>query len=56
MVESQTTVDVSNRLLELTERLREEAGFAEVVAALRAGHGATLGGVWGSSSRWPRRH
>ena len=29
--------------------MREEAGFAEVVAALWAGHGATLGGVWGSS-------
>ncbi|HEX3997269.1 MAG TPA: transcription-repair coupling factor [Pirellulales bacterium] len=49
MVESQTTADVMQRLLELAERLREDAGFAEVVAALKAGHGATLGGVWGSS-------
>ena len=49
MVESQTIADVADRLLELADRLREEAGFAEVVAALKAGHGATLGGVWGSS-------
>ncbi len=49
MVESQTLVAVTDRLLELAGRLREEAGFAEVVAALKAGHGATLGGVWGSS-------
>ena len=54
MVESQTAVGVADRLLELAERLRADAGFAEVVAALKAGHGATLGGVWGSSSRWPR--
>jgi transcription-repair coupling factor (superfamily II helicase) len=49
MVESQTAVGVADRLLELAERLRADAGFAEVVAALKAGHGATLGGVWGSS-------
>ena len=48
MVESPTTAEVSSRLSELTERLRLDSGFAEVVAALKAGHGATLGGVWGS--------
>src|SRR5580704_3446119 len=49
MVESQTIAAVTDRLFELAGRLREEAGFAEVVTALKAGHGATLGGVWGSS-------
>ncbi len=49
MIESQTITDVAGRLLELAGRLREETGFAEVVASLKAGHGATLGGVWGSS-------
>src|ERR1700676_3741019 len=44
-----TIADAPGRLLKLAGRLREEAGFAEVVAALKAGHGATLGGVWGSS-------
>jgi transcription-repair coupling factor (superfamily II helicase) len=33
----------------LTERLETHANFAEVIASLLAGHGATLGGVWGSS-------
>src|SRR4029079_8260717 len=33
----------------LAERLETHANFAEVVASLLAGHGATLGGVWGSS-------
>ncbi len=49
MLHSATTADATERLLELAGRLREEAGFAEVVTALQAGHGATLGGVWGSS-------
>ncbi len=39
----------SARLLELAERLDSQQGYAEVVASLRAGHGAALGGVWGSS-------
>ena len=33
----------------LAERLETHANFAEVIASLLAGHGATLGGVWGSS-------
>ncbi|HJS06791.1 MAG TPA: transcription-repair coupling factor, partial [Pirellulales bacterium] len=33
----------------LAERLETHANFAEVIASLAAGHGATLGGVWGSS-------
>src|SRR6185295_12710366 len=33
----------------LAERLETHANFAEVLASLAAGHGATLGGVWGSS-------
>ena len=30
-------------------RLESLAGYAEVIASLREGHAATLGGVWGSS-------
>jgi len=37
------------RLLALPERLADHEGFAEVIAELRAGHAATLDGVWGSS-------
>lgn len=33
----------------LTEKLRRQDGFAEIVAELQAGHAATLDGVWGSS-------
>ena len=44
-----TVTDVSDRLLELVGLLDEQEGFAEVVASLRAGHAATLDGVWGSS-------
>jgi transcription-repair coupling factor (superfamily II helicase) len=33
----------------LAEQLEQHAGFAEVLASLAAGHGGTLGGVWGSS-------
>ena len=33
----------------LAERLETHANFAEVIGSLTAGHGATLGGVWGSS-------
>src|SRR4051812_11150375 len=37
------------RLRELAANLELHRGFAEVVASLEAGHGGTLGGVWGSS-------
>jgi transcription-repair coupling factor (superfamily II helicase) len=33
----------------LADQLEQHAGFAEVLASLTAGHGGTLGGVWGSS-------
>ncbi len=39
----------ANRLRELAAHLNEHRGFADVVASLEAGHGGTLGGVWGSS-------
>src|SRR5690349_3729579 len=37
------------RLRELAAHLDAHRGFAEVLASLEAGHGGTLGGVWGSS-------
>ena len=37
------------RLKELADNLDAHTGFADVVASLVAGHGGTLGGVWGSS-------
>src|SRR4051812_49469035 len=37
------------RLKELAANLNRHRGFADVVASLEAGHGGTLGGVWGSS-------
>ena len=40
---------VGGRLRELAAHLNLHTGFAEVVASLEAGHGGTLGGVWGSS-------
>src|SRR5260370_1278535 len=43
------TVTAPDRLLELVPRLEAAEGFAEVVASLQAGHGATLDGVRGSS-------
>ncbi|HEV2970119.1 MAG TPA: transcription-repair coupling factor [Pirellulales bacterium] len=49
MAASPTENDVAGRLLELADALHDEPGFAEVVASLKAGHGATLGGIWGSS-------
>src|SRR5215475_9965014 len=39
----------SARLQTLAERLDAQEGYAAVVASLTAGHGAALGGVWGSS-------
>jgi transcription-repair coupling factor (superfamily II helicase) len=38
------------RLLGLAETLDSHRGFADVVASLRAGHGGTIGGTWGSAS------
>jgi transcription-repair coupling factor (superfamily II helicase) len=35
--------------LDLVPRLERQPGFAEVLASLAAGHGAAVGGVWGSS-------
>ncbi|HBB73273.1 MAG TPA: transcription-repair coupling factor [Planctomycetaceae bacterium] len=37
------------RLLGLADTLDTHAGFADVVAALREGHGGTIGGTWGSA-------
>ena len=37
------------RLLGLADTLDAHAGFADVVAALREGHGGTIGGTWGSA-------
>src|SRR4051812_13389768 len=37
------------RLKELAANLGVHRGFADVIASLEAGHGGTLGGVWGSS-------
>src|SRR5262245_21713108 len=39
----------AERLRELAAHLDLHRGFADVVASLEAGHGGTLGGVWGSS-------
>src|SRR3954452_4946745 len=39
----------ARRLKELAANLELHRGFADVVASLEAGHGGTLGGVWGSS-------
>jgi transcription-repair coupling factor (superfamily II helicase) len=36
-------------LARLTEQLTHDADFARVADSLQAGHGGTLGGVWGSS-------
>ncbi len=40
----------AKRLLGLAKTLETHSGFADVVASLRAGHGGTIGGTWGSSS------
>jgi transcription-repair coupling factor (superfamily II helicase) len=49
MAHAEAAECVSDRLLELAERLEQHQGFPEVVAALKAGNAATLDGVWGSS-------
>ncbi len=43
------TMNPIERLLELAARLESTTDFAEAIASLKAGHGATLDGVWGSS-------
>src|SRR6516162_870940 len=44
------TADIgSARLDQLAERLDAQEGYAVAIASLAAGHGAALGGVWGSS-------
>ena len=40
----------ARRLLGLAETLDAHRGFADVIAALREGHGGTIGGTWGSAS------
>ncbi|MFM9010323.1 MAG: hypothetical protein ACKON8_05465, partial [Planctomycetota bacterium] len=40
----------AGRLLGLTPTLDSHRGFADVVTSLRAGHGGTIGGTWGSAS------
>jgi len=37
-------------LLGLAETLEAHRGFADVIAALREGHGGAIGGTWGSAS------
>ena len=49
MANAGTATFASDRLLELVGRLKQQEGFAEVVASLLAGHAATLDGVWGSA-------
>ena len=39
----------TTRLLGLADTLDSHAGFADVVAALREGHGGTIGGTWGAA-------
>ena len=38
------------RLKALPDTLESHRGFADVIASLRAGHGGTVGGTWGSAS------
>ena len=49
MADGATLLAAPDRLLQLAGRLEAADGFAEVVASLRGGHGATFDGVWGSS-------
>ncbi len=49
MAASEMAVEAPEQLKDLVGRLESVRGFAEVVASLRAGHSATLDGVWGSS-------
>lgn len=49
MASETTAFAEGQRLLELSRRLEQQEGFAEVVESLKEGHAATLDGVWGSS-------
>ena len=49
MAHAEALATTADRLAALADRLQDTEGFAEVVASLQAGHGATLDGVWGSS-------
>lgn len=47
VVEASTAA--ARELHQLANQLERHSGFADVLASLTAGHGGTLGGVWGSS-------
>src|ERR1700709_1858879 len=49
MAEIANVISPAKALFALAGYLESQQGFAEVVASLQAGHGATLDGVWGSS-------
>ena len=49
MAQAATQLRAADRLLGLVGRLGEQEDFAGVVASLKEGDAATLGGVWGSS-------
>ncbi|MEX2120847.1 MAG: transcription-repair coupling factor [Pirellulales bacterium] len=49
MVQAEAYPAAAEKLTALAGRLEGTEGFSEVVASLRAGHGATFDGVWGSS-------
>jgi transcription-repair coupling factor (superfamily II helicase) len=49
MAERPTGHATAEQLLGLSQRLSEQEGFAEAIAALSEGQDATLDGVWGSS-------
>jgi transcription-repair coupling factor (superfamily II helicase) len=49
-VSDSTLSGPAGRLLGLANTLDTHNGFADVVASLRAGHGGTIGGTWGSAS------
>ena len=49
MASAEALTTAAERLWQLADRLETTEGFAEAVASLQAGHGATLDGVWGSS-------
>ena len=51
MANAEAVTTASDRVVELVGRLQRQEGFDEVVAALKAGHAATLDGVWASSCR-----
>ncbi len=44
-----TARSCAEELRGLADQLEQQSGFSDVLASLVAGHGGTLGGVWGSS-------